>query len=89
MLYRETKDILYVKQQLGHNNIKNTLIYTQLLVDEEPDKYTCRVSDNPKETQNLIENGFEYIRETKAANFSERGSEPFYPLLFCLGLGLN
>jgi len=31
MLYKKTNDILFVSQQLGHRNIKNTMKYTQLL----------------------------------------------------------
>jgi site-specific recombinase XerC len=31
MEYHRTKDILYVKQVLGHKNIKNTLVYTYLI----------------------------------------------------------
>ena len=30
MEYHRTKDVLYVKQLLGHKRIKNTLIYIQL-----------------------------------------------------------
>jgi integrase len=63
MLYRQTKDILYVKQQLGHNNIKNTLIYTQLLVDEQDENYTCRVAKTIDEATQLIESGFEFVTE--------------------------
>ncbi|MFA5364918.1 MAG: site-specific integrase [Candidatus Bathyarchaeia archaeon] len=63
MLYRETRDILYVKQQLGHNNIKNTLIYTQLLMDEETENYTCKVAKTIEEATQLIESGFEYVTE--------------------------
>ena len=63
MLYHKTKDILYVKQQLGHRNIENTLIYTQLLNFNEEDEYTCKTATNIKEATELIENGFEYITE--------------------------
>jgi integrase len=69
MLYRQTKDILFVKQQLGHNNIKNTLIYTQLLVDEESDNYICKISTNPEQTKELIELRFEYITEQNGLKF--------------------
>ena len=63
MLYHRTKDILFVKQQLGHNNIKNTLIYTQLLVDEQDDNYTVKVAQTIEQATQLLENGFEYIQE--------------------------
>jgi site-specific recombinase XerD len=35
MEYHKTKDILHVTQMLGHRNIKNTLIYTQLINNDE------------------------------------------------------
>jgi hypothetical protein len=61
MLYHRTKDILFVKQQLGHKNIETTLIYTQLLQFEKTDNYTCKVAQNVEQATELIENGFEYI----------------------------
>jgi hypothetical protein len=69
MLYRKTRDILYVKQQLGHHNIKNTLIYTQLLADETEENYTCKVAKTEQEIKQLIENGFEYITEQDGLKF--------------------
>ena len=62
MLYAKTRDILYVKQQLGHTNINNTLIYTQLLNLNE-DEWTCKTATNIKDATALIEAGFEYITE--------------------------
>jgi hypothetical protein len=62
MLYAKTRDILYVKQQLGHTNINNTLIYTQLININE-DEWTCKTATNVKDAIQLIENGFEYIQE--------------------------
>lgn len=62
MEYHKTKDILYVKQLLGHRNIKNTLLYTQLAkFREEDEEFVCKVAKTPNEVQGLIENGFEYI----------------------------
>jgi len=63
MLYHKTRDILYVKQQLGHRCIENTLIYTQLLNVTEEEEYTCKTATNIKDAQDLIENGFEYVTE--------------------------
>ena len=63
MLYNKTKDILFVSQQLGHRNIKNTLKYTQLLQFENNDNYTCKVAQNVEQATELIENGFEYVTE--------------------------
>jgi len=63
MLYHRTKDILFVKQQLGHKQIETTLIYTQLLQFENEDEYTCKVAVNIKQDKELIENGFEFVTE--------------------------
>jgi len=63
MLYHKTKDILFVKQQMGHRKIETTLVYTQLLQFEKDDQYTCRVATNTKEDTELIESGFEYVTE--------------------------
>jgi len=63
MLYSRTRDILFVKQQMGHKKIETTLIYTQLLHLDENDNFTCKTATNVKEATQLIENGFEYIQE--------------------------
>ena len=63
MLYHKTKDILYVKQQMGHKSIENTLKYTQLLQFDNQDNYTCKVAEDIEQATDLIENGFEYITE--------------------------
>ena len=60
---QKTKDILFVKQQMGHRKIETTLIYTQLLNTNEEEEYTCRISTNTKEDAELIESGFEYVTE--------------------------
>ncbi|MEM2108673.1 MAG: tyrosine-type recombinase/integrase [Candidatus Bathyarchaeia archaeon] len=61
MEYAKTKDILHTMQVLGHKNIKNTLIYTQLVKTLSEDEYICRVAKSPSEVQELIEAGFEYV----------------------------
>jgi len=61
MEYHKTKDILHVMQVLGHKQIKNTLLYTQLVKFEENDEFVCKVARNPEEIQALIEAGFEYV----------------------------
>jgi hypothetical protein len=45
---------------LGHKNIANTLIYTQLL-EFEADEYCSTVANSVEEAQKLIEAGFEYV----------------------------
>ena len=62
MEYNRTKDILYVKQLLGHRNINSTMLYIQL-VNFESDEYHFATAKNLQEDQKLIEAGFEYITE--------------------------
>jgi len=63
MLYAKTRDILLVKQQMGHKKIETTLIYTQLL-NLNDDEWTCKATTNTNEATELIENGFEYVTTT-------------------------
>jgi len=60
MEYHKTKDILHVMQLLGHRNIKNTLVYTQL-VSFENDDYHSATASTVEEGRKLIEAGFEYV----------------------------
>ena len=60
MEYHKTKDILHVMRILGHKNIKNTLIYTQLVTFEDDD-CVCKAAANMKEATELIETGYEYV----------------------------
>lgn len=62
MLYAKTRDILLVKQQMGHKKIETTLIYTQLL-NLNDDEWTCKTASSIKEATSLIEAGFEYVTE--------------------------
>ena len=60
MEYHKTKDILHVMQLLGHKNINNTLIYTQL-VNVNENEYVCKVAKTLNEASQLIEAGFEFV----------------------------
>ena len=62
-LYARTRDILLVKQQMGHKKIETTMIYTQLLHFNEEEEYTCKTAKDINEVSQLVENGFEYITE--------------------------
>lgn len=62
MEYHKNKDILYVKQMLGHKSIENTLLYTQL-VSFQTDEYTSRVAETVEEACVLVEAGFGYVCE--------------------------
>jgi integrase len=57
--YSKTKDILHVMQTLGHKNIKNTLLYTQLVQSDCEQKFTCKIARTPEEALVLIEAGYE------------------------------
>lgn len=61
-LYAKTRDILLVKNQMGHKKIETTLIYTQLL-NLNDDEWTCKTAKDLNEASQLIEAGFEYVTE--------------------------
>jgi len=69
MEYYKIKDILYVMRLLGHKNIKNTLIYTQLVDFKNEDDYVCKVASTNDEIKSLIEAGFEYVCAHNGAKF--------------------
>lgn len=62
MLYQKTKDILLVKEKLGHKRLENTLIYTHL-IDFRDEEFTVRATKSVTEASQLIESGFEYVSE--------------------------
>ncbi len=66
MEYHKTKDILHVKQVLGHRNISSTLIYTHL-VNFESDEYTVRVAKTLKEDEELLKAAFDYVTDRDGA----------------------
>jgi len=60
MEYARTKDILYVKELLGHVNIMNTMVYTHL-INFDNDSFVCKVAKTVEEATQLIESGFEFV----------------------------
>ncbi|UCE96817.1 MAG: site-specific integrase [Candidatus Bathyarchaeota archaeon] len=60
--YPKTKDILHVMRLLGHKNINNTLIYTQL-IDLRDDEFVSKVAKTVAEACELVEAGFEYVTD--------------------------
>ena len=67
MEYHQTKDILHVKQLLGHKRIETTLIYVQLeeaLFNEASDEFYSATAKTTSEAAKLIEAGFEYVCTT-------------------------
>ena len=63
MEYHRTKDILHVKQILGHRNIKNTLRYITLAEElfKDQQEYVSKVAKNVREACALVDAGFEYM----------------------------
>jgi hypothetical protein len=62
MEYAKTKDILHVMQMLGHKNIQNTLLYTQLISFQSDEFYSANAK-TVQDAQKLIEAGFEFVCE--------------------------
>jgi integrase len=62
MEYHRTKDILHVKQMLGHKRIENTMVYTQV-ISFESDEFHVRTAESVRETCELVEAGFEYVTD--------------------------
>jgi len=69
MEYHRTKDILHVKQTLGHKNIENTLIYVQLAEElfKDQEDYVSRVARNEPDACALVEAGFEFVCDFNGA----------------------
>jgi len=69
--YSKTRDILRVKQLLGHKRLESTEVYTHL-VDFAADDYTVRRPKTSREEDELVEAGFEYVR------YDEKEQCPIY-----------
>ena len=66
MLYHETKDIILVKEFLGHNQLNTTMLYIQLqkaLFSDTSDDFYVKTAKTPEEVKELLEVGFEYVCE--------------------------
>jgi integrase len=64
-LFSETKNILLVKERLGHRNINSTLVYTHVVeFDEESQNYHHAIARDEKEAGELIDNGWTYVLTT-------------------------
>ena len=60
MTYHRTRDILLVKELMGHSKIETTLIYTRL-VNFAQDEYTVKAASTVEQATTLLEAGFEYV----------------------------
>ena len=65
-LYYETRDLLLVKEMLGHKNIQNTMVYTHLIKTDCEPSFSSAVAKNVAEAQSLIESGFEFVCDIDA-----------------------
>jgi len=72
MEYHKTKDLLYVKQLLGHKDLRTTLRYTQLLENSGNDEYHCKTAKTINEATQLIGNGFEYVTEIEGTKLFKK-----------------
>jgi len=65
MEYIRTKDILHVKEMLGHVNINNTLKYIHLAnaITQQNDEFVCKVAQSVNDAKELIESGFDYVTD--------------------------
>jgi integrase len=70
-LYDKTKDILLVKQQMGHKKLDITLIYTQLLNLNE-DEWTCKGATTVEQATQLVESGFQYVTEIEGVKLFKK-----------------
>ncbi len=64
MLYHQTKDPYYVKQFLGHKELRSTELYINIehtLFEPYNDEFTVKVAEKPEEVKTLLEVGFEYV----------------------------
>jgi integrase len=63
MEYHRTKDILHVKQVLGHKRIENTLIYVQLAEElfRDQEEYVSKVAKTEADACVLVDAGFDFV----------------------------
>jgi len=62
--YHKTKDILHVKQLLGHKNIQSTMVYINLeaaIFTDRNDEFHVVVAKNTQEACKIVKVGFEYV----------------------------
>ena len=60
-----TRNILHVKELLGHRDINSTLVYTHLVpIDDEAENYYHATAKNEKEVGQLIEQAWQYVCTT-------------------------
>ena len=66
MEYHKTRDIMHVKNILGHKSINNTMLYINLeqaLFSQASEEFHVKVAHNLEEVCKLLEVGFEYVTD--------------------------
>jgi len=78
MEYHKTKDILHVKNMLGHVSVDNTLIYINLeqtvFGSEDMKEFHVKVAHNLEEACELVKAGFDYITDMENAKIFRKRS---------------
>ena len=65
MEYHKTRDILHVKEILGHRSLDNTMKYTQL-ISFKNDEFSVRIAHTEEEACQLLENGYDFVCDYEA-----------------------
>jgi integrase len=60
MEYHKTRDILHVKEILGHKSLDNTMKYTQL-IGFKNDEFSARIAHTEEEACEFMETGYDYV----------------------------
>lgn len=71
--YHRTKDIVHVKEFLGHKSIVNTTIYIHIehaiFKEGQPEQFHVRVAKEPEQIKELLGAGFDYVCEKEGTLF--------------------
>ena len=62
LTYHQTRDILVVKEMLGHKSLNSTMKYVRLLKWPESDTWIFREAKTKETEKELVEAGFDFIR---------------------------
>src|SRR5436309_762184 len=62
LTYHQTRDILVVKEMLGHKSLNSTMKYVRLLKWPESETWIFREAKSTETEKELVEAGFDYIR---------------------------
>jgi len=76
--YLETKDILYVKELLGHKRLDNTMRYVHLAKQLGEEKtYIVKIAKTPEEYHKLLEEGFQLVSKEEYGWVLRKPKTPF------------